>query len=295
MRGELTNLLLNPDFSFWDFGTSSVTTNGYTASRWKLLLTGSPSVSVGKGAASSDGAVPKWIRGTDCVNINVSSISSGEDIKLRQIVENGTRMGEQVFALTGVAFGPSNGHFYVGFNSYYQKVATKGPNEPAYFSMIEAINNPPTELSVDAFSSPSTTGLYKIAFIQLEALKPGQSPSPFELRNPAFERTLLNRYVYPISSGQLFFSGTSSVYAGIQFPTEMRAAPVYRPRLTSGILIKNIVSSAENTSGVSTIQTATNINEKGARLLISNGFSGLTNGDAHLLLTNNIGVFDADY
>jgi hypothetical protein len=293
MKTTFINAVMNPDFSFWDYGTGPFTGSGATASRWKMTKTGNPTVSVQKGITPSDSSIPKWLRGVPCMDIAITTLSAGDDVQVRQIVENGEKLGNQLFALSGVAFGPDGASFYVGFSNFYKKVITKGDNVPVRFCFTEAISDPATTLSVDAFMSPSTTGTFKLAFIQLEALKQDALPSPFQLRNQAIERQLLNRYVYPVGVGISLRSSTVSAFGGIRFPVPMRIIPTFKPLITTGVKIQDVISGVESASG--NVGYAASVTENGGRLSLTNGWSGLTNGSVHMLNTENIGVFDADY
>lgn len=295
MQIGFINTLLNPGFDFWDYGAGPFTVSGYTASRWKLNRTGSPTVSIQKGSTPSDTSIAKWIRGTNCLDINVSAINPGDNVQVRQIVSNGTRLGNQTFSLSGIAFGPDGASFYVGFNNFFKKVTTKGANVPVKFEFIESIDDPATQLSVDCFDSPSQTGLFKIAFIQLEALRIEARPSSFELRNAGLERGLLNRYVFPVRAGQTFVSSTTSAFAAVEFPVEMRVTPTYRALKSADIAISSVTTGTSNPSTAPITNTASGISTTGARVALQNGWTGLANGSLNRLETDYIGLFEADY
>lgn len=294
------NALINPGFRFWDYGEGPFTVSGYTASRWKMALTGAPTVSVARGTTSSSSNLPKWLRGRDHLAITVSAFNPAADtITITQRQEYGDMFGEQNTILSGIAFGPAGEHFYVSVEGHDFKVETQGVDGdgidiPTHFAFPCVITDPATAyVSVECFSRPSATGDYKLAFVQLEYSEYASDPSPFEIRNYAVERQLLNRYVFPVPVGQPGIASTTSNFAmAIPFPVEMRTTPTFSLLKTNVNAILLSTAAAVNTAAAG---SATAIHAEGARLVIT-GFGGLlTAGSVYYLGTEGVGIFTADY
>lgn len=294
------NALLNPDFSFWDYGVGPFTVSGYTASRWKMALTGAPTVSVSQGTNGATTATPKWLRGRPNLSVNVTGYTAGADtITITQRIEAGERFGQQNLILSGVASGPAGAHFYVTINGNAHKVSTEGDSGGVpiltHFVFSQVIDDPSTEyIPVDIFTRPSATGLYRLHFAQQEFSEVASEPSPFEIRAKATERMLLNRYVYPIPVGLSgIASSTSNFAAPVPFPVEMRTAPTFKGLLTANVNVNLLSSGGAQTAASPTYSSSTHA--QGARLVILGYAAALTAGSQYYLGTAGVGVYDADY
>ncbi|CAB3931656.1 hypothetical protein [Achromobacter insolitus] len=302
MINGFVNALLNPGFDYWDFGVGPFTTNNvYTASRWKLALTGTPDVSIQPGTNDGSAVTPKWLRGRPNMTINVNAYNPATDsIQLRQRVEQGTRFGEQCVVLSGIAAGPAGAHFYVAVDNQHFKVETQGQDAGidvlTHFSFAFTIGAQAQEfLPVDGFTRPSSTGTFKLLFDQAEFSEFFAEPSPFELRNPATERMLLNRYVYPLSRGMVGTTTTTGVHLAVPFPTAMRINPNFRLLKTTGVDLTSMTAGTTTSSSSTINASSTGVSQTGGRLSLLNGWAGLTNGGQSMLATDGIGVYDADY
>jgi hypothetical protein len=304
MKSEPRNLLLNPLFEFWDYSTS-ISISGYSANRWKLTRSGGtpPTVTVSQGTTDNSSDTPLWYRNKSCLQIALSNLGSSDpNTQIRQTIEMGTRFTTSMLALSMIVHGPSDGEFQAGFNNQLRTVLTKGQNSgvdiPTFVRMIQPLNTVASTLSCDIFTNPSQTGTYKIVAAQLEVLDKDLQPSKWLIRDPALERMLLNRFCFPIDAGHQGVSSTTSVFLATKFPVPMRTTPSYTAKLTA----TNALSSTALTTGTATLSaagttthTATDITPNGARLALTSGWSGLTNGAACMLGTDGIGYFDADF
>lgn len=294
------NALLNPGFDFWDYGAGPFTVSGYTASRWKLALTGAPTVSVAKGTNDATTATAKWLRGRSNLEITVSAYNPAADtITITQRMEAGERFGQQNAVLSGIACGPAGEHFYVSVDGHAHKIETQGQSGgvdiPTHFSIAQVIDDPVNEyIPVEIFSRPSATGTFKIQFAQLEFNEYASQPAAFELRNTATERMLLNRYVFPVPVGQPGIASSTSNFAmAIPFPVQMRTTPVFRGLLTANVNANLLSSGGATTSAAPTYSAS--LHTQGARLVITGYAAALTAGSVYYLGTAGVGIFDADY
>jgi hypothetical protein len=304
MRSEPRNLLLNPLFEFWDYSTS-IAISGYTANRWKLTRSGGtpPTVTVSRQTTDNTSATPLWYRNQYCMQIALTNLgSSSPNTKISQTVEMGTRFTTEQLALSMIVFGPSTGVFQAGFNNQLQTVRTEGQNGgidiPTFVRIVGPLNTVASTLAVDIFTNPSATGTYKIVAAQLEVLDKDMQPSKWLIRDPALERMLLNRFCYPIDAGHQGVNNTTDMFLGIKFPTPMRTTPSYTALKTASSALSNInliTGTATASSAGTTTHAANNINTNGARLALTAGWAGLTNGADCMLGTDAIGYFDADY
>lgn len=298
MNTGFVNALHNPGFDFWDYGNGPFTAAGYTASRWKMALTGTPTVSVAPVANSSSISIPKWIRGRNMLQINLSSYNpSTQNVSIFQNIERGERLSYSTAIFSGIAYGPAGQHFYVSINGKYQRVDTKGDDGGVpigtHFTFTESVYVQATEyITVEVFSRPSATGVYSIAFAQVEFHDADTYPSAFELRNPSIERTLLNRYVYPVTRGHFGFGdGATSFLSSINFPVPMRTTPTFTALLTASCVINNLSSGATVSAATPTYTIGT-ANTTGCRMKID-GFTATT--AIPYMLNSSIGVMTADY
>lgn len=303
MINGFSNAALNPGFDQWDLGVGPFSANGYTATRWKLALTGTPSVSIQPGTNDSSAVTPKWLQGRTNMTINVTAYNPATDsIQLRQRIEQGKRFGEQCVILSGIAAGPAGAHFYVAVDNQHFKVETQGQDAGidvlTHFSFAFTIGAQAQEfLPVDAFARPSTTGTFKLLFNQPEFSEFAAEPSPFELRNPGLERLLLNRFVYPLPRGLVGVgnaAGTGIVLA-VPFPTTMLVNPNFRLLKTTGVALMPMATGSSVTSSSTITASSTLASQTGARLALSAGWSALTPGALYMLATDGVGVYDADY
>lgn len=303
MNTKFVNALHNPQFAFMDYGAGPFTTSGYTASRWKMTITGSPSVSVSQGTNGSTSATERWYREKTNLSINVSSYTAASDtIVIRQHVEDSAALDERIMTLSGIAFGPSGQHFYVGVGNNFQKVDTLGQSGgvdvPTHFSFTLTVPAQPTAfLAVDIFTRPSSTGTYKIAFAQLQVGSMETGVAPFELRSPETERRIMARYVHPVPANISGVTSTTSAFFGVPFPVPMRTMPTYTALKTAigDLSLVSLTGGVSSTSTVLTNHATSDMTASGARLALQNGWSGLTNGGATMLATSGIGVFSADW
>lgn len=301
MRTPRVNALINGEFRFWDYGAGPFTANGRTASLWTMILTGTPGVSVAPGVNANDSATPKFLRSRANLSINVTELDPGENVRVSQLVEEGNRFGRQMMILSMIVSGPDGESFFCAIDGHAKKITTRGPDS-AGANLVHVTHRQvipdiaATTLAVDIFTRPSAAGLFKIHIAQLCLLVTEVDPLPWELRNAAEERALLNRYVYPVSAGNQGVSSTVSLFLGIRFPSPMQATPTYVPRKTAAGAIDTVhlTASTKTTSTGTTGHTATDITPNGCRLALTNGWTGLVNGSAQVLATDEVGVFDAD-
>lgn len=304
MRSEPRNLLLNPQFEFFDYSTS-IAISGYAANRWKLTRSGGtpPTVTMAQGTTDNSTATPLWYRNKSCLSVDLSALgSSSPNTQIRQTVEMGTRFTTEMLRLSMLVHGPAGGAFQAGFNNQLVSVETEGDDGgvdiPTFVQIVQPLNTVSSTLAVDIFTNPSVIGVYKFVAVQLEVLERDLQASKWLFRDPTLERTLLNRYCYPINAGHQGVSSTVSVFLGIKFPVPMRTTPSYTAKLTA----QNALSETQLTTGTATLSTvgvtthtATDITPNGARLALTSGWTGLTNGAACILGTDAIGYFDADF
>lgn len=294
---------LNAGFSHWDFGVGPFTADGYTATRWKRASSGSPSISIERGVNDNLASTPKWLQNQPYMIIDVNAFNPATDtIQLRQRLEQGGRFGEQCVILSGMAAGPAGGAFYAAIHNQSFKVETKGQEAGVdiltHFNIAFTVGLQDMEfMPIDVFTRPSSTGRYKLFFAMPEYSEYLAEPSQFELRNPGLERVLLNRYAYPLPrgiTGVANAAGTGIVF-GVPFHTTMRVNPNFRLLKTTGVDLVPLIAGPKVTSSGTISSASTEPSQNGARLALSNGWTGLTPGALYMLATDGVGLYDADY
>lgn len=224
MLPGFTNHLINPDFSFTDFGTTSRSTDGYVVPRWKIALTGAPTVTAIPSTLPADIGQPKWLRGKAGLTVNATALAAGQRVRLTQRIEAGERFSRQAARVTVVLYGPDGGKVRYGIGSTYRTVTTRGATAAVTATYTETVDDPTTEY-LEAGIEPLTTGAYQIAFVQVDWPDDLTAPPSLELRSRQIERTLLDRYVYPLRRGMYVATASTTQMIPANFPTEMRIAP----------------------------------------------------------------------
>lgn len=266
MRNNFTNLCHNPRFSLWPWGTSGFTgvassvSYGKSAARWFVQKTdsGSDSVTVSQGTNANTTKYDKWLRAVPNMTITVSALSANNTFKIRQFQEGLEDLGQNILAMTVVASGPAGESFYFGAgDANYSKIDLLGDDSNGDPILVTKTVFLPFDdsiydyLRITPFESPSSTGTYRLHYVQCESLMDVSEISEFEIRPDWIEWDLIARYITPIKQGMLSTgASTTSVRVPVtsppggwrttpSLPTEGRSASFSITLNSAGTLFSN--------------------------------------------------------
>lgn len=292
MLPGFTNHLINPDFFFTDFGTTSRSTTGYIVPRWKLDLTGAPTVSAIPSTLPSDIGQPKWLRGKSAVTMNVTSVSTVNRVRLTQRIEGGDRFSRQPARVTVVLYGPDGGKVRYGIGSTYRTATTRGETTQVTATYTETVDDPSTEY-LEVSIEPLTTGAFQAALVQVDWPDNLAALPSLEIRSRQTERMLLNRYVFPLRRGLYVATATGTQMVPVTFPVGMRVAPTLAYNAPS-IDIAELRSGTVSTISAPTV-TVLDATTGGCRVRITGTPAPAPAATDGYLLTDFAAILTADY
>lgn len=126
MLTAFKNAAMNPLFSLWDYGVGPWAVTGYTATRWKLIRTLTPTISARQTTVDASTAVDKWLRGQNALLLDVPTLAAGENAEIRQYQEAGNRHGRGLVNMKVMIAGPTGRTVKVGFNGNTTTVKASG-------------------------------------------------------------------------------------------------------------------------------------------------------------------------
>lgn len=167
---------------------------------------------------------------------------------------------------------------------------------PTWVDMHEFAPAPSQEyLTVQIFGKPSQTGTFMVGPADLQQVPFGED-RPLQYCELAVEELRLADRYFPVRSGIMGRTSTTSFFPFVRFPVTMRVVPTYRDLVTSGMSLLNDTTGTTVASTAGITNAATDITANGARLALQSGWTGLTNGGFHQLVSPAvIGCFVADY
>lgn len=285
----------NPGFRLWDYGTTfdlaALPANGYVANRWKVVNTGYTGT-VSKGTTPTTTSIPKWLRGVDCIDINITGV--GSKLALRQVIEDAQTYARSTAFVSVVVMGPTGALFYVGAHGLYNRQAIHTPDVPINFDVPIGLPDLPTPtMDFEPFESPDLVGLYKVAYVQLRmGVENASNPDGYELPTLAESRRRCARYTAPLlGSFEVVATDTTRVVGVRTFREPMRVAPTLVQPAASASLVT--LGGAVVLNAAPTISVL-NASVNGARIVIE-GYTGLTVDARYMVTAASLGTLHADY
>lgn len=299
MKTMLHNILLNPAFMLWDYGTAAeiagLPSHGYLANRWKITRLGAATGTITRGATPNTTGVSKWMRNTATLRATVDTVSPEGSVRVAQTIEEAVRWHRGLAVATIIAAGPEGATFDVALGSeVIGTVVTRGSGVYTMASFAAVMGDTTAASGITdftVFTNPSTTGVYDVAFVQLRLGAAIPGPDQLEVRTVAQERQLCARYARRVGAGLSGPSTASRIAFPVSHPVEMMKGPTWIPaggQVATVNVDTGATASMDNPSWSSTYASTS-----GARL-ITTGWSGLSVGTL-MVTTPVIGLLHADY
>lgn len=298
------NVLMNSAFQLWDYGATAtleaLPSHGYLANRWKISRLGDADGTVSRGKTLNHASVSKWMRNTNTVKIDATTISPEGTASIAQTVEEAVLWHRGLAVMTVIAHGPLGATFDVTIGGQtIGTITTEGKDKDGndiyttstVSTVLGDLGTASGNVNVEIFTSPSEAGVYQVAFAQLRlgALTP--TPQQLEVRTTAQERMLCSRYARPVGSGIVGQALTDKIAFGITHPVPMRVGPTFLPTMGAVTVVhmdRGVLVSADNPSWSSSYATT------GGVRLATTGWAGLDSG-SQMITTGVIGILHADY
>jgi hypothetical protein len=127
MRNAAGNILHNPRFDWWPWGSSGFVSSGKTAARWKLERTSvADVVEVKKAQLPRSERYDPWLRGANTMRVAVTALDAATTLRIRQFLEGYSLFGQNMLRVTVIATGPNGGKFHIGAGENYAELRTYG-------------------------------------------------------------------------------------------------------------------------------------------------------------------------
>lgn len=291
------NALYNSRFRFWDYGTAlnleSLPSIPYAATRWKVTATGGIRGTITKGSGPSGIEIPKWLRGQNTLQVNLSGIPAGANVTVQQHIEDADQYGQTFAVLSTVHSGSAGAVIYVGVGGQLKPVTMQGVGVPVVTTHAFLMGDFATpSLPVTVFSNPKTGGTYHVHYAQLALGLDRPTHSGFTIRPEQEDRLACNRYAYPITAGVSGPATTTRLVLPLHFREAMRVMPTLTG-ITSSMTIVDIATGT-GTVVPSPDLLAANLTPTGGRLIVT-GLSGLPAASTQIVTSPVVGLMHADF
>ena len=205
------NLILNPHFALWPYGTSQTSSaSPDLAACWLWNLGVANTATLSLQTANSSTKYVKWIRSQPCLELDITNLTNPSQFRVYQRI-NCQRfdLSRTLVRCTIIASGPAGESFYYGIGDQKQKITMLGQSgSPAIERLVATTSVFPVAdlasqfLEITAFEEPSSIGKFYV-YMMFAAVNKGENGDRINHRCDREEWEEMSPYITPIVKGTL--------------------------------------------------------------------------------------------